>query len=98
MTAVQADVELYTHTGSVYRVTRNKRERWWMRAANVANPTSRPLNPGRWWIIQRPCPWPPELGQPIALRAPGWLARDDPARIPGGGKITSPIRAIRRRP
>jgi len=91
------DVEIHTHSGSIYRVARDPRGGWWMRAANVPNPTSPRLDPGRWWAIRRPRPWPPKLGQPIELRASAHLALDDPRRVPGGGKITSPIRIIRRR-
>jgi len=90
-------VELHTASGSIYWVARNEHGDWRLRACNIPNPRSRRLDHGRWWAIRQPAPWPPRLGQPIELRAPAGLPRDDPERMPGGGKITSPIRAVRRR-
>lgn len=65
-------------------------------ADSVPNPTSVPLDPDDRWEIQRPEPWPPELGERIRLMPPEELDRDDPRRMPGGGKRMSPVRAIRR--
>lgn len=87
--------EAITASGSLYRVARDGEGIWWMSADNVPNSTSQRLEPDPWWRICYPEPWPPELGQRLWLRAPEELARDDPRRIPGGGKHTSPVRAIR---
>jgi hypothetical protein len=48
------------------------------------------------WPMQRPDPWPAVPGHSIALVAPPHLAIDDPHRIPGGGKITSPVVRVER--
>lgn len=89
-------VEITTRSGSVYRVGRGTDGGWWMSADNVPNLTSVPLDPDDRWEIRRPDPWPPELGERIWLMPPEELDRDDPHRMPGGGKRTSPVRAIRR--
>lgn len=88
-------VEVITRSGSIYRVAQDGEGQWWMNADNVANPTSRRLDPDRWWRIQQPCPWPPELGERLWLVPPDALDRDDPERVPGGGKRTSPVRLVR---
>lgn len=94
-TEVRHQLELVTHSGSRYRVLQTEGGGWWMSGDNVANPTSCRLDPDEWWPIRRPHPWPPELGQSIELLPPEELDRDDPHRCPGGGKRTSPVRAIR---
>lgn len=83
-----------TATGSVYRMVEDGETRWWLNADNVANPTSRRLDPQVWWRIQQPDPWPPELGSPVMLLAPLEFDRRNPERLPGGGKITSPVRLL----
>lgn len=88
-------LEIITHTGSRYRVGRDADDRWWMRGANVPNPRSVRLSKDRWWRIRSPTPWPPELGERIRLMAPDDLEPGDPDRVPGGGKRTSPVRAVR---
>lgn len=88
-------VEITTRSGSVYRVGRGTHGRWWMAADNVPNPTSVALDPDDWWEIRRPEPWPPELGERIWLMPPEELDCDDPRRMPGGGKRTSFVRALR---
>lgn len=87
---------IHTDSGSMYHVLLDQQGRWWLRADNVPNPLSRALDRNQWWRIQRPYPWPPELGSPVRLAAPPEMDRGDRARIPGGGKITSPVRAVRR--
>lgn len=90
------EVEVITRSGSTYRIARESEGRWWMNADNVPNPASCRLDRDRWWCIQAPRPWPPELGERLWLMPPEELERDDPERMPGGGKHTSPVRAIRR--
>lgn len=92
----QTAVTLHTATGSVYRIFLDSADRWWFNADNVENPNSRRLNPDLWWRIAPPSPWPPELGSRIRLAAPEHLSIDDSARVPGGGRVTSPVRAIDR--
>lgn len=89
--------DVITRSGSLYRVGRDGRGQWWLQAANVPNPHSCRLPPSRWWRVQQPMPWPPELGERLWLLAPESYAMDDPHRIPGGGKHTSVIRIVRRR-
>lgn len=79
-----------TETGSIYHVSLSEDGRWWLGADNVPNPTSRSLADGC-WEIQRPAPWPPVPGRSLRLLAPADLSLGDPARVPGGGKITSRV-------
>lgn len=87
--------EVITRSGSVYRVARDIAGHWWMSADNIPNPFSVRLDPDRWWEIQPPDPWPPELGERIWLAPPEDMDRGDVRRVPGGGKRTSPVRVIR---
>lgn len=85
---------IVTATGSVYAVGREAGTgHWWVWARNVPNPSSRRL-PQRWWRIVEPELWPPRLGLPFRFEAPLELRRDDPERVPGGGKWTSPVRLL----
>lgn len=93
---LELQAQMTTRSGSIYRVARDGQGGWWMSADNVPSPTSVRLNPDRWWRISAPRPWPPELGERLELMAPESLDRDDPRRVPGGGKVTSLVRVIRR--
>ena len=92
---IPVDVEAVTASGSRYRIAADREGRWWLSADNRASATSRRLDPADWWEIAPPEPWPPVLGRSVRLMAPPDLAFDDPRRIPGGGKVTTPIRALR---
>jgi hypothetical protein len=83
-----------TASGSLYAVMRDADGQWWLTARNVPSDTSVALPPAAMWMIAPPTPWPLEIGRPVAMLAPPWLALDDPARVPGGGKITSPVVAV----
>lgn len=82
--------EITTESGSLYRVGLDADGRWWIGGDNVATPTSRSLADGC-WEIEPPAAWPPELGSPLEFRAPARLSREDPRRVPGGGKVTSRV-------
>lgn len=84
-----------TVSGSWYYVTLDADGQWWCTARNVPNPRSVKLPECQVWPVAPPTPWPPIVGQPMALLAPLTLARDDPWRMPGGGKFTSAVVAIR---
>lgn len=86
---------LITRSGSTYRITEDANGSWWFCGNNIPNRHSARLDPDRWWRIERPDPWPPDLGRPIVLCAPQDFEFADPRRVPGGGKFTSPVRAIR---
>jgi len=83
-----------THSGSRYRLLHDDRDMWWLGGDNVANPISCKLPSGRYWCIQPPVPWPPVIGGSLWLEAPDDLVPGDEARIPGGGKLTSPVRRV----
>jgi len=82
-----------TRSGSLYVVARNASGQWWFAGKNRPNPFSCALPP-RLWRITVPEPWPPVIGASLGLLAPGDLAYDDPARVPGGGKRTSAVETI----
>ena len=92
---IAVEVEAVTASGSRYRIVADGAAGWWLSADNRASATSRRLDPEDWWEIAPPEPWPPVLGRSVRLMAPPGLAFDDPRRIPGGGKISTPIRALR---
>ncbi len=78
-------------SGSVYDVVESTRGDWVVRVDNVPNPFSDAIDRDRWWCIEPTHPWPPRLGHRLVLVALTALAFDDAERMPGGGKITSPV-------
>ena len=82
-----------TRSGSRYVVGLDCAGAWWMEGRNVPNARSCAL-PVRFWQIDPPRPWPPRLGAPLLLMALSGLALDDPARAPGGGKVTSNVSVV----
>lgn len=82
--------EITTESGSLYRFGLDADGRWWVSGDNVASPTSSSLADGSWEIAP-PAAWPPELGSPLEFRAPARLSRENPKRVPGGGKVTSRV-------
>jgi hypothetical protein len=82
-----------TRAGSLYVVALDSAGDWWMDGRNVPNPASCALPP-QFWRIEPPQPWPPRLGAPVMLMALSSLDREDPARAPGGGKVTSDVSII----
>jgi hypothetical protein len=83
-----------TQSGSVYEVIETTYGEYCLRANNIPNERSCSIAPDRWWRIDAPLPWPPQVGHNLLLLAHAMLAFDDPERIPGGGKITSPVREV----
>jgi hypothetical protein len=82
-----------TRAGSRYVVALDSSGAWWIDGRNVPNPRSCALPP-QFWRIEPPQPWPPRLGAPVMLMALSSLDHDDPARAPGGGKITSDVSIV----
>ena len=79
-----------TQSGSLYVVARDATGLWLFSGRNVPNPRSVSLAAGI-WPIEPPQPWPPVPGQPLVLAALGILPFGHPLRVPGGGKLTSPV-------
>lgn len=86
--------EIETASGSRYRLRLDREGRWWLSADNRPNPFSVSLADGE-WEIQPPAPWPPVLGARCWFEAPAYLRLGDPRRVPGGGKVTSAVAAVR---
>ena len=84
-------VRISTASGSEYLVKCHRDDSWWCSAYNVVNKTSTQLEGTGWWRIAPPSPWPPVIGWPIVLVTPETLRFGDPDRMPGGGKVTSPV-------
>jgi hypothetical protein len=82
-----------TRSGSIYFVAHDRDGKWWLGGRNQVNPFSVALPPGA-WEIEAPKPWPPVIGLPLILLAPTLWAKDHPKRLPGGGKVTSPVAAF----
>lgn len=78
-----------TETGSIYRIEERQDGTWWFSAENIPNPTSARVV-GAWQIV-RPTPWPPVLGVGLYLLVDPALPKTDPTRVPGGGKVTTPV-------
>jgi hypothetical protein len=79
-------IKFGTLSGSKYTVERDENNVWWLEANNVPNWGSVPVD-GRWEIDE---PFIAE-GQSARLVSAHYLEFDSPKRIPGGGKITSPV-------
>jgi len=83
-----------TETGSRYRIHEDVAGTFWLSGENVPNPQSRAIGPEE-WEIERPQPWPPEIGQRLWMPSAYFNApKDHPGRIPGGGKLTSQVQRI----
>jgi hypothetical protein len=89
--SVRLRVELHTRSGSVYIVVQDTGGAWWLGADNRPTQESRSLSDGGPWRIEAPEVWPPVVGQPAAIYALREIPYGHPARVPGGGKITSPV-------
>lgn len=81
-------MKIITATGSVYIVT-NDNGRWWLSGKNKATWASAPIE-GTWEIKEPKV----ELGKSAELISVYVNEPANPLRIPGGGKITSPVIAI----
>lgn len=83
-------IRVRTETGSVYLFRTDKNGQWWVAGSNMVNSQSQSLADGE-WMIEPLSPWPPQIGASLYFFAPQDLAKGDPRRCPGGGKITSPV-------
>ena len=91
-----ASYEVETTSGSTYRFRHDVVDgRWWVCADNVPNADSRSLADGE-WEVGEPWPWPPVVGLPLDFGPPAGTDPASPSRVPGGGKITSAVRRVRR--
>lgn len=82
-----------TLSGSVY-VIASRASTWWAIGVNVPNPRSGSVA-GRWYRIEPPELFPPRVGFPFEFNAAKDLPLNSEDRMPGGGKITSIVVAIR---
>jgi len=83
-----------TASDSVYIITEHDNDTFTVRGENIPSMTSQPLGETE-WAIKRPEPWPPVCGQQLEFYSVYFDADfDTPLRMPGGGKVTSPIRLI----
>lgn len=88
-------VTITTESGSRYNILEDSQGEYFLRAENVENPNSIALDPEIVWKIEQPAPWPIEVGKPVLLAARQDILFDSPRRIPGGGKVTSPVLTMR---
>ncbi len=91
LSAVHRYCRVETRSGSIYHVIEQTRSNFWVRVENVPNPQSEAIPRDRWWQIEPALPWPPQVGLPLMLIAPRALAKGHADRMPGGGKVTSPV-------
>jgi hypothetical protein len=80
---------IITQTGSSYFLAHDQAGDWWLAADNIPSPRSCSLADGV-WAVQEPVPWPPIVGERLWIEAQP-LPMNDPRRVPGGGKDTSPV-------
>lgn len=83
-------VTVVTVSGSKY-FFRHDGKRLLVSAENIPNPTSRQLV-GEWEVEVQP--WPPRVGERLVITSVLFEKFDHPLRMPGGGKITSPVHTI----
>lgn len=81
-----------TATGSVYIIGETP-DGFIVSADNKPNEGSRPIV-DREWPIEKPDPWPPELGRSISFFCIHFRDHGHPARMPGGGKVTSVVKEL----
>lgn len=87
-------LRITTATDSVYTITERDNSVFTVRGENTPSMTSQPLGAAEWFIKQ-PSPWPPQCGQQLEFISTYFDADfDTPLRMPGGGKVTSPVRLI----
>lgn len=86
-----AHLVIQTESGSIYHL-RHVNGKWFLSSpAHVVTDRSKDICADEWEVeIQAE----PVIGMPLQAFAPLSMDKDDPARIPGGGKITSPIVSI----
>lgn len=82
-----------TESGSVYKVRSDSDGCYWLSGENVPSFSSVAVPEGE-WQIDRPTPWPIAIGQPLQMVSAFYLAFEHPERIPGGGKLTSPVVSV----
>lgn len=82
-----------TATGSKYRLAQLSDGTTWLSGVNVINPFSQPL-PNREYQVVVKSSLPPIVGRSLFAECIHFSAPDHPNRMPGGGKITSPILRI----
>lgn len=84
-------LRITTEIGSEYILEAREDDTYWVSGRNVPNPESKPLGEQTWQIEpeEMPC-----VGQEWLFLALKSLAKDDPARMPGGGKFTSRVTEV----
>jgi hypothetical protein len=83
-------IVLQTVTGSVYYI-RQVGVNWFVRGENIVSDTSKDIS-DREWPTHKPSPWPPKKGLPIKFFSIHFSDHKHKDRMPGGGKITSPVK------
>jgi hypothetical protein len=79
-----------TETGSRYLVRQDDGGQWWLVADHVPTESSLPIMDAE-WQIRAPDPWPPVVGERLWILSQYYEQPGHHARIPGGGKHTSPV-------
>jgi hypothetical protein len=82
-----SSIAVTTASHSVYAIER-RGDGWFLFASHLPSATSEDIN-GAAWQIEEPAM--PELGRSWILTSFHYFDWDNPDRIPGGGKITSPV-------
>lgn len=85
-------LKVVTASGSVYEA--EQLAHWWIFASyqNAVSPVSNKDMGDRWWVIADP--EAPVLGKRWHFHALPEFELNDPERLPGGGKYTSPVAEI----
>jgi hypothetical protein len=83
-----------TVSGSIYVVEERDDGTFWFTSNNVPCRQSQKLPEDVWWEIERPVPWPVELGGGVPLRSIHFTDHAHPDRCPGGGKHTSNVASV----
>ena len=85
-----------TKSGSVYSFWHVKTTTWvgWLvKGLNIPNPGSETLGK-RYWPIDKPMPWPPEIGKGLTFFSRHFKNKEHHLRMPGGGKYTTNIVSV----
>ena len=83
-------ITVITYTGSEYTVVREGVD-FYLLATHIPNMTSTDVNGERWKIAE---PKFPEIGKSWHIYSAYYGDINNPLRMPGGGKLTSPVESV----
>lgn len=94
MVALVKHYKVTTHSGSVYHVQGDGVLFYWLKSTKQVRTHDENLPVSGSYPLQQVAPWPPVAGHPMVMLAEHFTEPGHPLRLPGGGKITSPVQLV----